>query len=215
MAAIKIVLLIILAYLIGSFPTGVLVGKIFFKKDIRKFGSGNTGSTNSFRVLGPTAGTIVLIIDVLKGTVASLLPQWAHLGPHYLVLLFGAVAILGHTFSIFLKFHGGKAVATSAGVLLGYSLNFFLVCAVVFIPMVFITSMISVSSLISVVIIFIASFFFHDKYLTLVAAGMVILFYARHISNIKRILNHDENMVPFGLYYWYKQRKKKRKSKSQ
>lgn len=209
MSTIKIALLIILAYLLGSFPTGVLVGKVFFHKDIRKYGSGNPGTTNSFRVLGPLAGTFVLIVDVLKGTIASLLPQWFHLGPHYLVIIFGAVAVLGHTFSIFLHFHGGKAVATSAGILLGYSPHFFLVCAAIFIPLLFITSTVSVSSLLSVVLIFIASLFFHDLYLIILSAGLVILLWSRHISNIKRILHHDENIVPFGIYYWYRKYHKK------
>ncbi len=126
MFALKIASLFILAYLIGSFPTGVLVGKIFFHKDIRKYGSGNIGTTNAFRVLGPVAGIIVFLIDFFKGTLATLLPVLFNLGSHYLCLVFGLAAILGHAFSIFLKFKGGKAVATSAGFLLGYNVHFFL-----------------------------------------------------------------------------------------
>ena len=137
----------ILAYLIGSFPTGMLMGKLFFHKDIRKYGSGNIGTTNSFRVFGPVAGTIVLVIDVLKGALATDLPLIFHLpGPKYLLLVAGICAILGHTFSIFLKFKGGKAVATSAGVFLGYNLKFFGICAIVFLQILFITSNVSLSS---------------------------------------------------------------------
>lgn len=204
MSALKIASLIILAYLIGSFPTGVIVGKLFFHKDIRKYGSGNIGTTNTFRVLGPVAGIVVFLIDFFKGTLATLLPVIFHLGPHYLCLFFGLAAILGHAFSIFLKFKGGKAVATSAGFLLGYNVHFFLICAVIFIPTLLITSMVSLSSLISIVLIFIASFFFHDIALSVISGLLVVLIYWSHRSNIKRLEHHQENMVPFGILYWYK-----------
>ena len=203
MFALKFASLFILAYLIGSFPTGVLVGKIFFHKDIRKYGSGNIGTTNTFRVLGPLAGIIVFLVDFFKGTIATLLPVLFHLGPHYLSLIFGLAAILGHAFPIFLKFKGGKAVATSAGFLLGYNIHFFLICAVIFFPILFITSMVSLTSLISVVLIFIASLFFHDLALSIISGLLVVLIYWSHRSNIIRLKHHQENMVPSGLYYWY------------
>lgn len=204
MIILKIASLIILAYLIGSFPTGVIVGKLFFHKDIRKYGSGNIGTTNTFRVLGPQAGIVVFLIDFFKGTLATLLPIFFHVGNHDLCLITGLAAILGHAFSIFLKFKGGKAVATSAGFLLGYNVHFFLICAIIFLPILFICSMVSLTSLISVVLIFIASFFFHDLYLTIISAVLVILIYWSHRSNITRLEHHQENMVPFGLYYWYR-----------
>ena len=203
MFALKFASLFILAYLIGSFPTGVLVGKIFFHKDIRKYGSGNIGTTNTFRVLGPLAGIIVFLVDFFKGTIATLLPVLFHLGPHYLSLIFGLAAILGHAFPIFLKFKGGKAVATSAGFLLGYNIHFFLICAVIFFPILFITSMVSLTSLISVVLIFIASLFFHDLALSIISGLLVVLIYWSHRSNIIRLNHHQENMVPIALYYWY------------
>lgn len=205
MLAIKIASLIILAYLIGSFPTGVIVGKVFFKKDIRDYGSGNIGTTNTFRVLGPTAGIFVFLIDFFKGTFATLLPMLFQLSPHYLCIATGLAAILGHALSAFLKFKGGKAVATSAGFLLGYDPRFFLICALIFFPILFITSIVSLSSLISVVLIFCASFFFHDLALTLISALLVVLLFWSHRSNIKRLKNHRENIVPFGLFYWYQQ----------
>ena len=87
----------ILAYLIGSFPTGVIIGKTFFHEDIRKYGSGNIGTTNSFRVMGPLGGCVVLVIDIFKGTLATELPLIFHLdGPKYLLLVAGICAILGH-----------------------------------------------------------------------------------------------------------------------
>lgn len=205
MSILYYILTFILAYLIGSFPTGVIVGKLFYHEDIRKYGSGNIGTTNSFRVMGPVGGSIVLLIDVLKGTLATDLPNLFHLkGPHYLLLVAGICAILGHTFSIFLKFKGGKAVATSAGVFLGYNLKFFGVCALIFLPMLFITSYVSLSSLISIVLIFICSFWFHDIFLTAIAGIMMVILFIRHRDNIKRLIHHNENIVPFGLWYWYK-----------
>lgn len=204
MSILKIASSLILAYLIGSFPTGVIIGKTFFHKDIRKYGSGNIGTTNTFRVLGAKAGIIVFLIDFFKGTLATLLPVFFKLGPHYLCLIFGLAAILGHAFSIFLKFKGGKAVATSAGFLLGYNVHFFLICALIFFPILFITSMVSLTSLISIVLIFIVSFFFHDVALSIISGLLVVLIYWSHRSNIVRLEHHEENMIPFGLYYWYK-----------
>ena len=209
MFAIKIASLLILAYLIGSFPTGVIIGKTFFHKDIRRYGSGNIGTTNTFRILGPWAGIFVFLVDFFKGTLATLLPAFLHIGPHYLGILTGLAAILGHTFSIFLKFKGGKAVATSAGFILGYNVQFFLFCAVIFIPTLFISSMVSLSSLITIVLAFFATFFFHDLALTIMIGLLVILIYWNHRSNISRLEKKQENIVLFGLVYWYKQRHKK------
>lgn len=209
MTAFKIASLLILAYLLGSFPTGVIVGKTFFQRDIRDYGSGNIGTTNTFRVLGPRAGVFVFLIDFFKGTIATLLPVFFKLGPHWLCLIFGLAAILGHAFSIFLKFKGGKAVATSAGFLLGYNLQFFGICALIFFPLLFLTSMVSLTSLIAVVLIFIASLFFKDLALSIMAGTLIILIYWSHRTNIKRIISGKENMVPFGIYYWYKTKHQK------
>ena len=211
MFAIKFALLLILAYLIGSFPTGVLVGKLFYHKDIRDYGSHNIGTTNTFRVPGPKAGTLVFLVDFFKGTLATSLPRIFHLGDHHLCLIFGAAAIFGHAFSIFLKFKGGKAVATTAGFLLGYNVQFFGLCACFFIPLLLITSMVSLSSLISVILIFISSFFFHDTFLTIMSGILVVLIWWSHRANIKRIIAGNENLVPFGLYYHIKQKQDKDK----
>ncbi|MFS8962852.1 glycerol-3-phosphate 1-O-acyltransferase PlsY [Lactobacillus delbrueckii] len=211
MFAMKFSLLLILAYLIGSFPTGVLVGKLFYHKDIRDYGSHNIGTTNTFRVLGPKAGTLVFLVDFFKGTLATFLPRIFHLGDHHLCLIFGAAAIFGHAFSIFLKFKGGKAVATTAGFLLGYNVQFFGLCACFFIPLLLITSMVSLSSLISVVLIFISSFFFHDTFLTVMSGVLVVFIWWSHRANIKRIIAGNENLVPFGLYYHIKQKQDKDK----
>lgn len=207
----KIILLIILAYLIGSFPTGVLIGKIFFKKDIRRLGSGNTGTTNTFRTLGFWPGIIVLVVDILKGTLAASLPMIFQLGPHYLVLIFGLASILGHSFSIFLKFKGGKAVATSAGILLAYNPQFFVFAVLVFITLLLITSMVSLSSMVAMVIITVTSLWFHDPLLTIVAFLVGCFIIWRHVPNIERIKNGTENLVPFGLYRTYLKKHSKNK----
>ena len=116
---IKIILMLIIGYLLGSIPSGVWIGKIFYNKDIRNYGSGNMGTTNTFRVLGKKAGIVVLLMDMLKGTITACLPFIFHVNVS--VLLIGLSAILGHVFPIFAGFRGGKAVATSVGVLLVYN----------------------------------------------------------------------------------------------
>ncbi|QCZ55676.1 acyl-phosphate glycerol-3-phosphate acyltransferase [Levilactobacillus brevis] len=107
----KLIGLLIVAYLLGAIPNGVWVGKAFFQTDIRQAGSGNIGTTNTYRVLGPYAGTIVMVLDIAKGSVATLLPIVFHvqtvLGTAT-PLLFGLFAVLGHTVSIFDHFKGAK-----------------------------------------------------------------------------------------------------------
>lgn len=103
----------IIAYLLGSIPFALIIGKIGYKIDVREHGSGNLGATNAFRVLGIKAGSIVIIGDILKGTAAVLLPQLFDANVYPLII--GIIAVLGHTYPIFAKFKGGKAVATSGG----------------------------------------------------------------------------------------------------
>ncbi|MDE6584263.1 MAG: glycerol-3-phosphate 1-O-acyltransferase PlsY, partial [Anaeroplasmataceae bacterium] len=118
------IILIILAYIIGSIPFGVVLGKLICKKDIRQYGSKNIGTTNAIRVLGKKVGFLVFFCDVLKGAFVIILVKVltytkAWINPEQVDLfLYGAAAILGHSFSIFLNFKGGKAVATSLGVVL-------------------------------------------------------------------------------------------------
>ena len=111
----KILVLIVIAYLLGSIPTGLWIGKFFYHVNLREHGSGNTGTTNTFRVLGPKAGTVTFIIDMLKGTVATLLPHILGVTAVSPILI-GLFAIIGHTFPIFAKFKGGKAFGICANV---------------------------------------------------------------------------------------------------
>lgn len=203
----KEVLLLIVAYLLGSLQSGVWIGQLFYKKDIRDFGSGNTGTTNTFRVLGKKAGIIVLFMDILKGTLATSLPLIFHLGLN--PLWFGVAAILGHTFPIFGHFKGGKAVATSAGMLLAYSPPFFIYSASIFVILLFLTSMVSLSSMLSAIIITISTVViplvfpsilaYQDWLLTTLAVAISIFIIYRHRDNIKRIKDGTESRVPFGL----------------
>lgn len=204
----KIVILLAVAYLLGSIPSGVWIGKLFYGKDIRQFGSGNSGTTNTFRVLGKPAGIVVLLMDILKGTLATLLPTLFHLD-NVNPLWFGVFAILGHTFPVFAGFKGGKAVATSAGMLLAYSPLFFLYSVVLFLVCLFISSMVSLSSMIAAVLVTLSTIILpyvwpailpaHNWLLTLIAAGVTIFIFIRHRENIKRIKAGTENRVPFGL----------------
>lgn len=204
----KIILLFIVAYLLGSIPSGVWVGKIFFKRDIREHGSGNMGTTNTFRVLGKTAGTVVLFMDILKGTLATALPVIFHV-TSVNPLWFGVCAILGHTFPIFAKFKGGKAVATSAGMLLGFNPLFFLYSSAIFVISLYCTSMVSLTSMISAVLITLSTIFLPyiapvilpepNLLLTLIACSVSAFIFYRHKDNIKRIKNKTESRIPFGL----------------
>lgn len=185
-------LIIICAYLIGSIPSALWIGKIFYKTDIRQQGSGNLGTTNTFRVLGKKPGIAVLLIDILKGTAAVLLPLlpfFTDSTVHPLIL--GVIAAAGHMFPIFASFRGGKAVATSGGVILGYNLPLFLILIIVFVITLKLTKMVSLSSMIvsaTAVIYVTGHWMITGEYalfiLVVVLAGFI--FY-RHRENIKRI----------------------------
>ena len=204
---IKIILMLIIGYLLGSIPSGVWIGKIFYNKDIRNYGSGNMGTTNTFRVLGKKAGIVVLLMDMLKGTITACLPFIFHVNVS--VLLIGLSAILGHVFPIFAGFRGGKAVATSVGVLLVYNPLFFTIAWSIFIITLYISSMVSVASMLGFTLVSIISLFFNDRVLTIVAIVLTIFVFARHWKNIERIKNGTENMVPFGLGYRRRQKNTK------
>ncbi|MFC6176205.1 glycerol-3-phosphate 1-O-acyltransferase PlsY [Companilactobacillus huachuanensis] len=203
----KLLICAILAYLIGSFPTAYIIAKFFFHKNIFEYGSGNVGTTNAYRVLGKFAGTVVLVIDILKGTLGALMPVFFGLDRH-LILFVGICAVIGHCYSIFLKFRGGKAVATSAGILLAYNPLLFVICFIVLASIVYITSMVSVASLTTVLFFAISTLFLHDWILTTVAVIVTVIIYYRHIPNIKRLLKGQENLVPIGLQYKKQQRQK-------
>lgn len=201
------ILVIILAYLLGSIPAGLWIGQLFYKTNLREHGSGNTGTTNTFRILGKKAGIATFAFDFFKGTVACLLPALFHV-EGVSPLLLGLLAVVGHTFPIFAGFKGGKAVATSAGVLLAYSPVFFLYMGAVFTVVLYLTSMISFSSVTSAVVAIVSVLTFpalgfifktYDWPFIAIVLGLASIIIFRHKDNIKRIQAHTESLVPWGL----------------
>ncbi|MEI2663230.1 glycerol-3-phosphate 1-O-acyltransferase PlsY [Rossellomorea sp. LJF3] len=186
-------LILILSYLLGSIPSGLLIGKTFYGKDIREHGSGNLGGTNTFRTLGVKAGMIVTIMDILKGTLATLLPLMFASDVH--MLLAGVFAVIGHMYPVFANFRGGKAVATSAGVLLGYNYILFLILLAVFFICLYATKYVSLSSMIAAVLAFTYSIFTGDIPLIIVVGILTIFVIYRHRANIVRIKNKTEPKI--------------------
>lgn len=193
-------LIIICAYLIGSIPSALWIGKIFYKMDIRKHGSGNLGTTNTFRVLGKKPGIAVMLIDIFKGTAAVLLPLLAVFNDstvHPLIL--GIIAVAGHMFPIFARFRGGKAVATSAGVILGYNLPLFLVLLVVFVVSLKTTKMVSLTSMIAATtaLIYVTIYWIvtGEFALFILIAFLAGFIFYRHRENIQRIKNGTEPKI--------------------
>lgn len=211
----KEISILILAYLLGSIPSGLWIGKVFFNINLREHGSGNTGTTNTFRILGKKAGIIVFAIDLLKGTLAVLLPTFfgiQGISP----MVFGLLAVLGHTFPIFAGFKGGKAVATSAGVLLGFSPILLLILAVYFVASLYLTSMISFSSvtvallaILSVLLLPLTGWILHgyDPLFTIIVLALATLIILRHKDNIQRIKEKKENLIPWGKNITHQQPK--------
>lgn len=187
------VVFILIAYLLGSIPSGLIVGKIFYGVDIREHGSGNLGATNAFRTLGIKAGTVVIIADILKGTIATLLPIWFGADLHPLIA--GMAAAIGHSFPIFAGFRGGKAVATSGGVLLAYEPVLFLLLVVAFLISLYISKYVSLSSIIVAIIAVIYTFFKGDIPLIIVVLFLASFVIFRHRANVKRILNKTEPKI--------------------
>ncbi|EHD5215918.1 glycerol-3-phosphate 1-O-acyltransferase PlsY [Staphylococcus pseudintermedius] len=188
-----LILLFIVSYLVGSIPSGYLIGKIFFKKDIRKYGSGNMGATNSFRVLGKPAGFAVTFFDIFKGFIVVFLPVLFNVEIHG--LLVGIFAILGHVYPIYLKFRGGKAVATSAGVMLAVNPILLLILAAIFFAILKLTKYVSLSSIIAAICCVIGSFFVSDYIMLITSFVVAILLIYRHMSNIKRIIKGTEPKI--------------------
>lgn len=188
-----IILTLVLAYLIGSIPFGLIIGKVFHGVDIREHGSGNLGGTNSFRILGKKSGAVVMIADILKGTVATILPIL--LGVDINPLIPGAIASFGHMYPIFAGFRGGKAVATSAGVILGYAWPMFLLIFVVFMVTLKVTKYVSMASIVGSVCAIIYPVITKDIPLLLITLCLASFIIYRHKANIERIKNGTEPKV--------------------
>ncbi len=191
------VFLLLLAYVIGATPTSYWVGRVFFGVDLRTKGSGNLGATNTFRILGLKAAIPVALVDVFKGWFPVwFFPQRDHSAIWEWTLAYAAAAILGHVFSIWVRFKGGKGMATSAGAFLALSPWAVLSALVVWIGVTFSTRFVSAGSLAAVVALTTALLFVPHKggstLIVFTAALAVFVFWA-HRSNISRLLKGEEN----------------------
>lgn len=201
----KEVLLILSAYFIGSIPTAVWISRFFFGIDIREYGSGNAGATNTFRVLGPRWGTIVMFFDVLKGVLAVklyfLLPYYIHneFEQTNFQIGLGLAAVLGHIFPIWADFRGGKGVATLFGMVLGIQPVVALCCVGVFMLVLYLTRYVSLSSILASVAfpVFVLAIFQADEPLyRIFAVAVALMVILTHQKNIGRLLRGGESKVP-------------------
>lgn len=197
---------LVLAYLLGSIPTAVWIGRWFYGADVRNFGSGNAGATNTFRVLGRSAGIIVTLVDILKGTaaaaLANVLMDNGVIHPMQLTMfqiILGITAIVGHIFPVFAGFRGGKGVATMVGMIFTIQFEIALVCIVIFFLVVLASKYVSLASLIASL-----SFPFllmlpdfdstaPDQITILLAFSFFFIVAVTHTKNIKRLLSGTEN----------------------
>lgn len=189
---------IILSFIIGSFPTGYLMAKLFKKADIRKEGSGNIGATNVWRVVGKIPGIIVLVVDILKGYFvvrffSTEADKLFGLGILEQKLLLGLAVILGHNFSLFLKFKGGKGVATTAGVIFALEPKIFLLGLVIWIIVFSLFRYVSLASVSSAVLlpVFLAIWAFPFSFL-LFSVAVALLISFKHLPNLRRLVAGEE-----------------------
>ena len=186
-------LLIIAAYLIGSIPIGLILGKLIWKKDLRQLGSHNIGATNAWRVLGRKAGLLVFILDFLKGQLGVILGAFLLATPCAMVVG-GLFAVLGHIFPIFIGFKGGKGVATSLGVIASLMPKITAIVFIVWLLLTLITRYVSVASIVAAVLTPILAAIFNQPtiyFLFTLAIAIIIVF--RHRENIQRLKAGREN----------------------
>ncbi|MBK7964287.1 MAG: glycerol-3-phosphate 1-O-acyltransferase PlsY [Bacteroidetes bacterium] len=198
--------LVLLAYMMASMPSAVWIGKLLYGVDVRDYGSGNAGATNTFRVLGKKAGLPVLILDILKGFVAVKL-VW--LTAKYLPdtqqfvnleLSLGLAALIGHIFPVFAGFRGGKGVATLLGILCAVHIGAALICIAVFMITIFFTHYVSLSSMLSALTFPISiMFIYHETIpgLNIFAMFVCVLVLITHQKNIERLLSGEEGKIAF------------------
>ena len=198
----KTFILIVIAYILGSIPNALWIGKVFRGIDVREHGSKNTGSTNAARVLGAKLGILTLILDISKGAIpvalslfmkADLLENMTGISSLDPIMV-GIFAIIGHSFSLFMKFKGGKAVATTVGVFTVLVPKALLLAAVVFFVIFAVTRYVSVSSITAAISLPIFMFFLYwDVPYTIFGGIIAILIIVKHKSNIQRLLNGTES----------------------
>ena len=205
----KELLLIIIAYLIGSIPTALIISTKFFGVDIRDYGSGNMGATNTFRVLGAKFGTVVMVFDILKGMLAVglfyFLPFYIHneWDRTNLMVGLGIAAVMGHIFPIFAQYKGGKGVATLFGMILAVQPVIALSCVGVFLLVLFLTRYVSLSSIIAGIALPVCVLWIWNddvvvyRIFAVLVACLIIL---THQKNIIKILRGNESRIPILKY---------------
>ena len=203
------ILFLILAYLTGSFPSAVWVGRTFYNKDVREYGSGNAGATNTFRVLGKGAGIPVLMMDIFKGWLSvnfilfvSESTTLSDSAAFELQLAFGIAAVIGHLFPIYTGFRGGKGIATLLGLLIGLNPIAAISSIVVFVIVFLISKYVSLGSILASVAFPVVVFIFLDakdvnSSLELFSVFVPILTLITHQKNIERLIRGEENKVKF------------------
>lgn len=201
---IEFIIIGISAYLLGSIPTAVWIGKSMHNTDVREHGSKNAGATNTFRVLGKKAGSIVLLIDIAKGCLAVLLPlilgfgEWKTNTLVHFQLVAAVVAILGHVFPLFAGFRGGKGVATSLGIIIGMHPPTAAVCLGIFLIVFIAFSFVSLGAIVGAISFpLVLEFVFNNEIFALRIFSIVlcIAVVATHHKNIGRLLKGEENKM--------------------
>ena len=204
------ILFLLLAYLIGAFPSAVWLGRTFHNTDVREYGSGNAGATNTFRTLGPKAGIPVLLMDILKGWIAVNLVYFVTDNQlmsdercFELKLAFGIAAVIGHLFPVYTGFRGGKGIATMLGFMIGIYWQAALLSALVFILTFLISKYVSLSSIIAslafpFIVIVILGMNNTNSSLIIFSIFVPILSLITHQKNIERLIRREENKAKFG-----------------
>ena len=188
---INLIIVAVYSYLLGSIPFGLVLTKIFLKKDIREIGSGNIGTTNVLRTGKKSLAVATLVLDLLKGyfSIAITFIYFDNLISYSALICF-----IGHIFPVWLKFKGGKGVATYLGVILALSYKFFLIFGITWLVLSFLFRYASLSSIISSLIVFIYSYFFINNFSLILFIFFVIIIYT-HRENIVRLKNSEESKI--------------------
>lgn len=206
----RIIIASLISYLVGSIPTAYIFGRVLKGIDIRKFGSGNVGATNALRVLGRGPAIAVLTLDILKGFIAVLFlgnffgQRINYLPQEALPIIIGLACIAGHSWSVFLKFKGGKGIATSFGVLLALAikipgLKVILILVILSWLLIFmVTRIVSLASILSAILLPVYMLLFRQT-LTLIVSSFILSVFAilRHRSNLRRLRQGQENRLKF------------------
>ena len=188
---INLIIVAVYSYLLGSIPFGLVLTKIFLKKDIREIGSGNIGTTNVLRTGKKSLAVATLILDLLKGYFSIII---TFIYFENLISYSALICFIGHIFPVWLKFKGGKGVATYLGVILALSYKFFLIFGITWLVLSFLFRYASLSSIISSLIVFVYSYFFINNFSLILFIFFVIIIYT-HRENIVRLKNSEESKI--------------------